>query len=87
MIEYVSNAFISTITQMSSFLANYDFESRMSFDLEAQFNENTIRKRVNRFRNREIVFTMKSISKFVEKHMKKSQINQVKYANKHRIIC
>jgi hypothetical protein len=33
MIEYVSNAFISITTQVSSFLVNYDFELRMSFDL------------------------------------------------------
>jgi hypothetical protein len=32
MIEYAFNVFISIITQIISFLANYDFESRMSFD-------------------------------------------------------
>ncbi len=32
MTEYVFNAFISIIIQMSSFLVNYEFESRMSFN-------------------------------------------------------
>jgi hypothetical protein len=71
---------------MFSFLANYEFESRMSFD-QIEFDENTTKERVNRFRNKKIVFIMKSIWKFVKKQMKKSQINQVKYANKHKIIA
>jgi hypothetical protein len=84
MIEYAFNAFISVITQMSSFFVNYEFESRMSFD-QIEFEENTIRNRVNKFRKRTIVFTMKNIWKFAKKHMKKSQQNHAIYANKHRI--
>jgi hypothetical protein len=72
MIEYAFNAFISIITQMSSFLVNYEFESRMSFD-HVEFEENIVRDRINRFRRRAIVFTMKDIWKFAKKHMKKSQ--------------
>ncbi len=74
MIEYVSNAFISITTQIFSFLVNYDFELRMSFD-SIRFEKNTTKKRVQRFRDREIVFTMKKIWKFVKTHMKKSQLN------------
>jgi hypothetical protein len=72
MIEYVSNAFVLITTQISSFLANYDFESRMSFDFNFSFDENTIRKRVQKFRNRKIVFIMKKIWTFAKKHMKKN---------------
>ncbi len=86
MTEYAFNAFISVITQMFSFLANYEFESRMSFD-QIEFDENMTRKRINRIRDREIMFTMKSIWKFAKKHMKKSQMNQVRHANKHRAIA
>jgi hypothetical protein len=32
MTEYAFNAFISVVTHVSSFLVNYEFESRMSFD-------------------------------------------------------
>jgi hypothetical protein len=84
MTEYAFNAFISTITQMSSFLVNYEFESRMSFD-HVEFAENMTRDRINKFKRREIVFTMKNIWKLAKEHMKKSQQNQAIYANKHRI--
>jgi hypothetical protein len=84
MIEYVSNAFISIIIHMSLFLVNYEFESRMSFD-QMKFDENTIKKRVNRFRKREIVFTMKKIWNFAKKHMKKNQRHQTTYVNTHKI--
>jgi hypothetical protein len=84
MIKYAFNALISIITQMFSFFVNYEFESRMSFD-HVEFEENTVKNRVNKFRRRAIVFTMKNIWKFAKKHMKKSQQNHVIYANKHRI--
>jgi hypothetical protein len=86
MTEYAFNAFISIITQMSSFLANYEFESRMSFD-RVKFNENIAKDRVNKFRERKIVFTMKNIWKFAKKHMKKSQQSQIIYVNRHRIFA
>jgi hypothetical protein len=75
MTEYASNAFISATTQMFSFLVNYEFESRMSFD-HVEFAENTTKDRINRFREREIVFTMKNIWKFAKEHMKK--INKIR---------
>ncbi len=86
MIEYVSNAFISTITHVSSFFVNYEFESRMNFD-QMKFDENTTRNRINKFRKREIVFIMKNIWKFAKKHMKKSQQSQIIYSNRHRIFA
>ncbi len=83
MTKYAFNVFISIITQMFSFLANYEFESRMSFD-QIEFDENTAKERVNRFRDREIVFTMKNIWKFAKGHMKKSQQHQITHVNAHR---
>jgi hypothetical protein len=52
MIEYAFNAFISIITQMSSFLVNYEFESRMSFD-HVEFEENIIKNRINKFKKKQ----------------------------------
>jgi hypothetical protein len=86
MTKYAFNAFISIIIQMSSFLANYEFESRMNFD-QMKFDENIAKNRVNKFRKKEIVFIMKNIWKFAKKHMKKSQQSQVIYVNKHRIFA
>jgi hypothetical protein len=56
----------------------------MSFD-KVKFDENIAKKRVNRFKNREIVFIMENIWKFAKKHMKKSQQHQITYANAHKI--
>jgi hypothetical protein len=55
----------------------------MSFD-PVQFDENTARKRIHRFRERDIVFTMKNILKFAKDHMKKNQRQQMTHANAHR---
>jgi hypothetical protein len=85
MTEYVSNVFISITTQVFSFLVNYGFESRMSFD-HTSLKENTGRERVQKIRRRKIVFIMKKIWEFVKAHMKKSQQNQVTHANRHRTI-
>jgi hypothetical protein len=84
-IEYVSNAFILITTQVFSFLINYDFESRMSFD-HVSLKKNTSRDRVQRIRNKKIVFIMKKIWEFVKTHMKKNQQNQITHVNRHRII-
>jgi hypothetical protein len=83
MIEYVFNVFISAFTQIFSFLANYDFESRMSFN-SVQFEKNTVKERIHRFKRRNIVFTMKNIWKFVKNHMKKNQRQQTMHVNAHR---
>jgi hypothetical protein len=86
MIKYVSNAFILIITQISSFFVNYEFESRMSFD-KMKFDENIVKKRVNRSKDKEIIFIMKNIWKFAKEHMKKSQQHQITYVNAHRITA
>jgi hypothetical protein len=86
MTEYVLNASISIITQIFSFLANYEFESRMSFD-RMKFDESIAKERVNRSKDREIVFIIKNIWKFAKEHMKKSQQHQTTYANAHRITA
>jgi hypothetical protein len=86
MIEYVLNAFILTIIHVFSFLTNYEFKSRMSFD-QMKFDENTTKDWINRFRERKIVFTIKNIWKFAKKHMKKNHQNQIFYVNKHKIFA
>jgi hypothetical protein len=84
MIEYAFNVFILVTTQIFSFLANYDFESRMSFD-SVQFEKNTTRERIHRFRRRNIVFTMKNIWKFAKNHMKNNQRQHAMHVNAHRL--
>ncbi len=60
MIEYVFNASIFAIIQTFLFLANYEFESRMSFDSSLS-EKDIVREKVQRIREREIVFIMKKI--------------------------
>ncbi len=86
MIKYAFNVFISIITQMFSFLANYEFESEINFD-QIDFDENTIKERVNRFRDREIMFIMKNIWKFAKEHMKKNQQHQITHVNAHKTFA
>ncbi len=83
MIKYAFNASIFAIIQIFFFLVNYEFESRMSFDFFSSKN-NIVRERIQRSREREIVFIMKKIWIFVKKHMKKNQHNQVTHANRHK---
>jgi predicted metal-dependent hydrolase len=52
-----------------------------------KFDEKIAKDRVNKFRERKIVFSMKNIWKFAKKYMKKSQQNLIIYANKHRILA
>ncbi len=72
MIEYVFNASIFTIIEIFSFLTNYEFESRMSFDSSLS-EENIVRERIQRIREREIVSIMKkNLNIRQETHEKKS---------------
>jgi hypothetical protein len=86
MTKYVLNAFISIITQIFSFFANYEFESRMNFD-RMKFDENIAKKRINRFKNKKIIFIIKNIWKFAKKHMKKNQQHQITYVNTYKIAA
>jgi hypothetical protein len=83
MTKYAFNVFILITTQIFSFLVNYDFESRTSFDF-VQFEESIAKERIHRFRSRNMVFTMKNIWKFVKNHMKNNQRQQIMHINIHR---
>ncbi len=75
MTEYAFNAFISTITQMFSFLVNYKFESRISFD-HVEFVENTIKNRINKFRKKKSSSQWKTFESSLKNIWKK--INKIK---------
>ncbi len=60
MTKYVFNTSIFVITQIFSFLINYEFDSRMNFDFSSS-EKNTVKKRIQRSRKEEIVFNMKKI--------------------------
>ncbi len=55
----------------------------MSFDFSLS-EKNIVREKVQRFWEREIVFTMKKNWTFAKEHMKKNQRNQATHVNKHK---
>jgi hypothetical protein len=67
MIEYASNAIISAFTEIFAFMANYDFESRMSFDSIDSFKLQSIRKRILQVKEVNIVDKMQKMIDFIKK--------------------
>jgi hypothetical protein len=86
MIEFVSNAVTSTFTELSIFMTNYNFESRMSFDsLNTKTNDRlSDRKRILTQRTVIIVEKMKKVWDFIKKKLVNAQKMQKKHANKHK---
>jgi hypothetical protein len=86
MIEFVSNAITSTFTELSIFMTNYEFESRMSFDsLNTETNNRlSDRKRILTQRAVIIVEKMKDVWDFIKKKLTNAQEMQKKHADKHR---
>jgi hypothetical protein len=86
MIEYVLNAVTSTFTELSIFMTNYEFESRMSFDLlNTETNDRlTDKKRILTQKTTIIVEKMKNIWDFIKKKLINAQEMQKKHADKHK---
>jgi hypothetical protein len=82
MIEFVSNVITSAFTKLFVFLANYEFESRMSFDLIDI--ENTIKKRILIKKTFDITKKMKNIWKFIKEKLTNAQKSQKRHVDKSR---
>ena len=65
------------------FLANYDFNSRMSFDL-IDIKSGTARERIEKKKTKNINDEMKKIWKFAIDNLTRVQINQKKFVNRYR---
>jgi hypothetical protein len=82
MIEFASNVITSAFAKLFVFLANYEFESRMSFD---SINiENTIRKRILIKKAFDITKKMKNIWKFIKERLTNVQKSQKRHIDKSR---
>jgi hypothetical protein len=88
MIEFVFNAVISTFTELSIFMTNYEFESRMSFNsLNIETNERlSDKKRILTQKTTIIVEKMKNIWDFIKKKLINAQKMQKKHADKHKAL-
>jgi hypothetical protein len=89
MIEFASNATTFVFIELSAFMINYDFESRMSFD-SFDLNDDVYRERSSA---KERVLTqkaniiakkMRDIWDFIKKKLANAQDNQKKYADQKR---
>jgi hypothetical protein len=84
MTEFAFNVTTFAFIELFVFMTNYDFESRMKFDLISI--KESIQKRVLNKKAFDIIEKMKSIWKFIKKKLINAQKSQKRYANKTRII-
>jgi hypothetical protein len=86
MTKFVSNAVTSIFIELSAFMTNYEFESRMSFDsLNTETNDRlSDRERILTQKATIIVEKMKNIWNFIKKKLINAQKIQKKYADKHK---
>jgi hypothetical protein len=84
MIEYASNAIISTFTEIFAFMINYDFESRMSFDSIDSFKLQSIRERILQVKEVNIVDKMQKMIDFTKKKLAITQERQKRHADNKR---
>jgi hypothetical protein len=86
MIEFVLNAVTSTFTELSIFMTNYEFESRINFNsLNIKTNDQLSNKeRILTQRTITIVEKMKNVWDFIKKKLVNAQEMQKKHADKHK---
>jgi hypothetical protein len=82
MTEFAFNAAISAFTELSAFMTNYGFESRMSFDLVS--TEKSARERILNKKTFDIIEKMKNIWEFIRKKLANTQETQKRYADQKR---
>jgi hypothetical protein len=82
MTEFASNATISAFTELFAFMANYGFESRMSFDSVS--NEEFVRERIQGQKASDITDKMRNIWNFIKQKLANSQNTQKRYADSKR---
>jgi hypothetical protein len=73
MIEFAFNVVISVSTELFVFIINYEFESRMSFDLSTKNSQRSAKKRILNRRDSNIINKMKNIWNFIKKKLTNAQ--------------
>jgi hypothetical protein len=61
MTEFVSNVATSALTELFAFMTNYEFESRISFDLSIKDDQESIKERIQDKKASDIIEKMRSI--------------------------
>ena len=83
MTEFFVNTCMSSFIDIISFLANYDFNSRINFDFIDTKSETTW-ERIEKRKTKNISDKMKKIWKFAIDNLTRAQINQKKFTDHHR---
>jgi hypothetical protein len=84
MIEFVFNAAIFAFTELFVFMTNYEFESRMSFDLFEEDKSKSARKRILSRKDSNIIEKMKNIWDFTKKKLASAQDIQKRDVDQRR---
>jgi hypothetical protein len=61
MIEFAFNAATSVLTELSAFMTNYEFKSRMSFDSSMKHDQESVKNKIQDKKTFNIAEKMKSI--------------------------
>jgi hypothetical protein len=85
MTEYAFNAIVFVSTDISAFMINYDFESRMSFDSIESFE--STRERILKARGVNMTKKMQKVMKFTRRKLAMTQESQKKHADKKRMTA
>jgi hypothetical protein len=84
MIEYASNAIISTFIEIFAFMINYDLKSRMSFNFIKSSQLQSIRKRILQAKKVNITKKMQKVIDLTKKKLAIIQKSQKKHADSKR---
>jgi hypothetical protein len=82
MTEFAFNAAIFVFTELFAFMTNYEFESRMSFDLVS--TEESTKERIFSEKTFDIIEKMKNIWEFIRKKLANTQEAQKRYVDQKR---
>jgi hypothetical protein len=69
MTEYAFNAIIFVFIDIFVFMTNYDFESRMSFDLIESLESRFVKERILRIKEVDMTKKMKEIFEFTRRKL------------------
>jgi hypothetical protein len=69
MTEYAFNAIIFVFIDIFVFMTNYDFESRMSFDLIESLESEFVKERILRIKEVDMTKKMKEIVEFIRRKL------------------
>ncbi len=84
MIEFAFNVVILISTELFAFMTNYEFESRMFFDLFTKDDDKSTKERILTRKASNIINKMTEIWNFIKKKLANAQENQKRYVDQKK---